>query len=268
MTRKILIGAAAVVGLFVVSFVSDQIQSWFSDDAPEPPPIIEGHLDLGRAVAPPSSTPGHVAAPPPVINVSLPTQVQQLDMRQLIAVLEKYGYAQQAEQLRDVTDDGDDPPPTGHVLPLNITEKTFGPGPAGDSLDCAATLLAPGAPVDLRCVFHDYQPPPPTRPEKTRWYFGNEARFEWFVMAGYAMQYDGLARVVDATGAVAAAGDDTRKSVEFEPGVAAGVAYKSWRANKVTLDARMLAVATYDRGSGALRSTLMPGLGFSCCSEP
>lgn len=121
--------------------------------APEPPPVIPGHVDQGENALPP------VVPAPEVQTVYVPVPAAPLTPEQIVDEAKKLGMvyltAEQIEAGEKVEN---------AVDPLNFhlfAQEDFGPGPAGDWIKVSALQNGPGMAIDLVGAWRDYQPPTP-----------------------------------------------------------------------------------------------------------
>lgn len=210
-----------VVLLLSVSWVAGQFKGYWGP--PKPPPVVPGYVDPGVPIAGP-------IAEAPTVPVDTTIATPDLTREQILAAAKKYGLvlAPSAPKPgrsgeRDSTATPRPPTTTPEAdRPFEArlwAEEHFSfDGVPGIGVDVSAWQLEQNERIDLRAKWSDYQPLAPCAPPAP--YFGNEARFHRYLIAG---------------GLAVKAGSETK----MEPGIGGGISYEGWRIKKVTLDAHI-----------------------------
>lgn len=174
--RWIVLVGAGLGLLFVVSFWAGHCRNWKEEH--QTTKILAGKVERGKFIERTTLVPVEVEIRVPVVSD---------DRRAEMA--EKFEVDLPPAETTDVASTGEPEAPSRLIYPLIVVpEQTFGPGPAGDRIDCSVWQLFEGAPLDQRCRWKDYKP---ERQPEDRW-FQNVAKVRWALGGGLVAVGEGL----------------------------------------------------------------------------
>ena len=224
-----------LIALFASSWIAGQCREW------KKPKEVPAKIDTGVPTASPVNT-------APTITECLPIARPDLTKEEELAVLAKYGMQphttpvgvrssqtqpqvsaapENALDARQIDQIG-----VSRIIPM--AETTFTHEASGVSVDVLAFVDGFGSRIQQTAKWHPWKPPI-TVTQDGGW-IENEARWEKFIMLGYVGMLNH--------------NEDGTNQTDAAPGLAFGLAYKSWRLSHATLEARGIGMFTMD-GDGA-----------------
>lgn len=203
------LASTAFAAMLVLSWVAGQCRTWRTPHAPKAPPAIPGAVDPGTPVAGPTTD------RPTTSDPTGPIARPALSREELLAEAAKFGLelaprkpkpskppqeTQETEKPAAVADQAQAAAANEVQYPIFFGKERFSMKLHGSSevaLEVSAWQLEPGAKIDLRGKWEDYQPPAPAPATVATCpggdgFFGNEARWEKEIAAGAIGTADGF----------------------------------------------------------------------------